>query len=241
MTITTRSGAKLAGAAAASEAQPGSKHKTAEGAGSPSPKRSKKEGPKRRESRAASEPVPSSILEKGIIYFFFRGRVNVDDPSSIDDIARSFLILRPLAHDAKLGRGPIRDDDDAATIRLCVIPKKVLPQSGRDRWIAFVDRSGASFPQLRDEFLASSAYETKTAGTRHRPAATPVAEGVYAITNTGRESHLVYLLTLPAELGEVQRAMGLRERGSFVISTKNPRFPGPAGSRLPEGPEYPAE
>lgn len=190
------------------------------------------------QGRDEPEALPSSILEKGIVYFFFRGRVGIDEPSSVDDIARSYIVLRPIEKDAKLSSGPI---GDAGNTRLCVIPKKVLPQSGRDRWTAFVEKSGASFQQLKDEFLASSEYETKTAGTRHTPAATPIGEGVYAITSTGRESHLAYILTLPEELGEVQREIGLKEKGSFIITTKNPQYPGPANARLPKPPEYPKE
>jgi hypothetical protein len=188
----------------------------------------------------AHDDTPSNILEKGIIYFFFRSRVNASSaPSAISDIARSHILLRPMEPDAKLANNkPI---GDAGNARLFLIPKKTLPQTGRDRWTAFVEKAGVSFAQLRDEFLASSEYETKTAGTRHAPAATPVGEGVYAITSTGRESHLVYLLTLPAEMGEVQREIGLKERGSFVISTKNPEFPGPANARLPKAAEYPKE
>lgn len=189
-------------------------------------------------ARGEYEQVPSSILEKGIIYFFFRSRVGVGEPSDVNEIARSHIILRPLERDAKLGSGSI---GDAGNSRVCVIPKKVLPQSGRERWTAFVEKSGASFQQLKEEFLSSSDYETKTAGTRHTPAATPVGEGVYAITSTGRESHLAYILTLPEELGEVQREMGLKEKGSFIISTKNPQHPGPANARLPKPPEYPKE
>ncbi|KAK4151122.1 hypothetical protein C8A00DRAFT_45631 [Chaetomidium leptoderma] len=246
---------------AAKEAPPGAKHKADEAGGSsPSPKRTKKKdeketklkqpahknGDKKNGISAAkphgrdddSQAVPSSILEKGIIYFFFRGRVNVDEPSGVSEIARSHIILRPIDKDAKLGSGTI---GDAANSRLCLIPKKTLPQSGRDRWIAFVEKSGASFQQLKDEFLASSDYATKTAGTRHAPAATPVGEGVYAITSTGRESHLAYLLTLPEELGEVQREIGLKEKGSFIITTKNPKYPGPANARLPKAAEYPKE
>lgn len=40
--------------------------------------------------------IPSSILEKGIIYFFFRGRVGIEDPQGIEDVARSYIVLRPL-------------------------------------------------------------------------------------------------------------------------------------------------
>ncbi|KAL7924770.1 hypothetical protein ACQKWADRAFT_257280 [Trichoderma austrokoningii] len=180
--------------------------------------------------------VPSSILEKGIIYFFIRGRVDVEKPEKVDDIARSFMILRPIAHDAKLSEGPLRD---AGNTRILVLPKKVLPSSGRERFLSFVEKSGASYDEIKGQFLAGAEYETKTKGTRHTPAATPIGEGVYAITTTGRESHLAYMLTIPQKLGEVQNALKVKEQGSFIISTKNPKYPAPASARLPKDPEYP--
>ncbi|KAK0632924.1 hypothetical protein B0T14DRAFT_416399 [Immersiella caudata] len=257
MTASTRSRAKndqqkedLVEAPPADQAQPGSKHKPkaeeAETSAEPEHKRTKKEDDEPADTAVEphgrskeGETVPSSILEKGIIYFFIRGRVTVgDEPSSVDDIARSFILLRPIAKDAKLGSGTI---GDAGHSRLLAVPKKVFPTNGRERWIAFVEKSGASFAELREDFLSSTEYETKTAGMRTTPAATPVAEGVYAITSTGRESHLVYVLTLPEELGEVQKKLGLKERGGFMVSTKNPEYPGPQNARLPKGPEYPKE
>lgn len=147
-------------------------------------------------------------------------------------------VLRPMDPDAKLGEGPI---GDAGNARLLAVPKKRLPRSGRERWIALVEKTDASFRTLRDGFLASSDYETKTAGHRHAPAATPVGEGVYAVTAAGRASHLAYVLTLPADLGEVQQELGLRERGSFVVSTRNPQYAAPGGVSLPDGPEYPED
>ena len=182
--------------------------------------------------------TPSNIVEKGIIYFFFRSRVNVGSPSDVSDIARSYIVLRPIAQDAKLGHGPI---GDAGNSRLILVPKKTLPQSGRDRWTAFVEKAGASFTDLKEQFLAGAEYTTKTAGQRHTPAASPVGEGIYAITKTGRGSHLAYVLTVPEELGEVQREIGLKEKGSFVVNTKNPEYPSPPNARLPKPPEYPKE
>ena len=182
--------------------------------------------------------TPSSILEKGIIYFFFRGRVNIDDPSNVDDLARSYLVLRPLPHGAKLGDGPIGDDGNN---RILALPKKVLPVSPQDRFMVFVEQAKSTMEDIKKNHLTSSDYDTKTAGTRHTPAATPVAEGVYAITTTGRESHLAYIVTIPSELSEVQRDVGLSERGSFVTSIKNPQYPGPANTNLPQGPEFPQE
>ncbi|KAM0428924.1 hypothetical protein ACHAPT_006724 [Fusarium lateritium] len=187
----------------------------------------------------SEEPnVPSNILEKGIIYFFIRGRVNIEDPESVQDIARSYILLRPIEKDARLGEGTLAD---AGNTRLLALPKKTLPLSGKDRFMTFVEKSGASFDEIKKEFLAASEYETKTTGTRYTPAAKPIGEGVYAMTSTGRESHLAYLTTLPEKLDEVQEELGLKEKGSFIISTKNPQYPGPANAQLPEGPDYPKE
>lgn len=189
------------------------------------------ETPKREES------TPSSILEKGLIYFFFRGRVDIDEPSEVGEIARSYIVLRPIPHGAKLGEGPIGDD---GTNRLLALPKKVLPASPKDRFMVFVEKANVALEEIKLT-LASSDYTTKTVGTRHTPSATPIGEGVYAITTTGRESHLAYILTIPSKLSEVQQDIGLRERGSFVTSVKNPKYPGPANANLPQGPEFPPE
>lgn len=189
------------------------------------------QSPKREES------TPSSILEKGLIYFFFRGRVGIHEPSDVNDIARSYIVLRPLPHGAKLGDGVV---SDAGNNRLLALPKKVLPVSAKDRFMVFVDKANANIEEIKKD-LSSSDYMTKTVGSRHTPAAAPIGEGVYAITTTGRESHLSYILTIPSELNEVQQEVGLKARGSFVTSVKNPQFPGPANTNLPKGPDYPQE
>ena len=91
------------------------------------------------------------------------------------------------------------------------------------------------------EQLSSSEYATKTTGVRHTPAATPIGEGVYAITQTGRETQLAYILTIPAEIDEVQRGIGLRQRGSYATSAKNPQSSAPANVGLPKGADYPQD
>lgn len=190
------------------------------------------------EAGARDEETPSSILEKGIVYFFFRARVNIEEPQGTNDIARSYIVLRPIPHGAKIGEGPIGDDGNC---RLLALPKKVLPLSGKDRFMVFVEKAKASFKELKDDFMSASDYVTKMAGTSHTPAATPIGEGIYAITTTGKESHLAYILTLPSKLEEVQKDIGLRERGSFVVSIKNPDQKAPANVSLPKGPGYPKE
>ncbi|KAF6218673.1 hypothetical protein HO133_006024 [Letharia lupina] len=189
------------------------------------------------DSSKREEATPSSILEKGIIYFFFRGRVGINEPTDVNDIARSYIVLRPVPHGAKLGDGPI---GDAGNNRMLALPKKVLPVSPKDRFMTFVEKANISMDDIKSQ-LSSSDYATKTAGARHTPAATPIGEGVYAITQTGRETHLAYILTIPSELGEIQQGVGLRQRGSYITSAKNPQSSGPANANLPQGAEYPKE
>lgn len=189
------------------------------------------------ESSKREESTPSSILEKGLIYFFFRGRVGIDEPSDVDELARSYIVLRPIPHGAKLGEGPIGDD---GSYRLLALPKKVLPASPKDRFMVFVEKANVALEEIKST-LGASDYATKTLGTRHTPSATPIGEGVYAITSTGRESHLAYILTIPTKVSEVQQDVGLQERGSFVTSVKNPKYPGPANTNLPQGPEFSQE
>ncbi|KAJ4418525.1 hypothetical protein N0V82_005505 [Gnomoniopsis sp. IMI 355080] len=220
------------------EPQPKSEGKNGNSKQEDQPKSSANDGDTAVEPHGRNGSTSSSILEKGIVYFFFRGRVGIDHPERVSDIARSYMVLRPIPKDAKLGDGPI---GDAGNSRLIAIPKKVLPQSGKERWIAFVEKTNESFEKLKEEFLAANDYDTKTAGTRHSPAATPIGEGVYAITTTGRESHLAYMLTLPEKLGEVQTEIGLKEKGSWIISTRNPQFSAPPGTALPQGPDFSKE
>ncbi|KAL2369167.1 hypothetical protein BDBG_01990 [Blastomyces gilchristii SLH14081] len=179
--------------------------------------------------------LPSNVLEKGIIYFFFRGKVGVEEPEGVGDVARSFIVLRPLPSDAKLGQGTTGDNQNC---RLLVLPKKVLPKSTRDRFMGFVEKAHTTVKTIRDSFLAIE-KETATRGTTYTPAATPIAEGAYVITSKDRTSHLAYRLTVPSELGEVQKDIGLQERGSFIASAKNPEYGGPEAARLPQGPDYP--
>jgi uroporphyrinogen-III synthase len=94
---------------------------------------------------------------------------------------------------------------------------------------------------LKEDFFQGSEYETKTMGTRHTPPVTPIGEGVYAMTTTGRTSHLVYMLTVPQKPGDVQHDMGIPEKGSFITSLKNPTRKGPSNVQLPESPDFPED
>lgn len=175
-----------------------------------------------------------------MIYFFIRGRVGVDDPDSVQDLQRSFFVLRPLPPGGKLTDGAIQD---VGNNRLIALPKKVFPKSGKDRFMAFTEKAQVNMDTLKEEFFQGSDYSTKTTGTRHTPEVTPVGEGVYAITSTGGgqgTTHLAYMLTIPSEIGEVQTDLGLAEKGSFALSLKNPESGAPVNA-LPNTAEFPKE
>ncbi|OAQ65556.1 BTB domain-containingtranscription factor [Purpureocillium lilacinum] len=170
------------------------------------------------------------ILELGRISFLFRARVGIADPQAVDDIAQSYIILRPTPQKTIVGGIAHEHHDDVA--RLLVLPKKVLPCASGDKLMAFVDQANMRYSEIKDS-LGPSDYETKTLGVRHLPAATVVGEGLYAITTTGRDSHLSYLTLYPKKLEKYQRLLQLKGHGSFIICTKNPNYPGPSNARLP--------
>ncbi|KAF2115215.1 tetrapyrrole biosynthesis, uroporphyrinogen III synthase [Lophiotrema nucula] len=191
------------------------------------------------ESSQREKKLPSNILEKGIIYFFTRNRVGIEDSDSVGDLQRTFFVLRPLPPGAKIVDGAL---PDLKNNRLLALPKKAFPKSKKDKFMAFVEKAPVTIQDLKDDFFRGSEYETRTQGTRQQQPVATVGEGVYAITRTeDRTTHLAYALTIPTELGEVQEDLGLRSQGSFIISVKNPKRSGPASAQLPQGPEFPEE
>lgn len=199
------------------------------------------EGTAVEEDKQRAKAQPSNIMEKGIIYFFTRGRVGINDPNSPQDLQRSFFVLRPLPPGAKLTDGAIQD---VGNNRLIALPKKVWPKSGKDKFMCFVEKGKTTMADLKETFFQGSEYSTKTVGTRQTPEVTPVGEGVYAMTSTGEgrtTTHLAYMLTIPTEIGEVQKDIGLAEKGSFVLSMKNPESGGPSYAQLPSTPDWPKE
>ncbi|PKS11021.1 hypothetical protein jhhlp_002780 [Lomentospora prolificans] len=183
---------------------------------------------------ASKHKVPPNCLELGMIYFYARPRVEQDDPQGVEDMARSFILLRPIENFDE----PLSDNGKT---RLCIVPKKTFPTTGRERWISFVSKGNEPWSKVTKDELSAREYETKTKGTRHIPAAILAGAGAYAISKTNKGSNLAYILSQPKELGEVQIDLGLKLRGYFTISTRNPVYPAPKNAGLPEGPKYPQE
>jgi len=167
-----RGGAKAKGAgkkAAVKKAEVKGGGKVAEEADEEKEKAPEKEGemadanPKSAVSVSASREQKvedSPIVEKGLVYFFFRGKVNVEYPESMDEVKRSYIILRPLPQGAKLADGKL---EDAGENRLIAIPKKRLPKKGYEKFLTFVEEPSATLQEMRN-YLKGKMYQTKTVG-----------------------------------------------------------------------------
>jgi hypothetical protein len=107
----------------------------------------------------------------------------------------------------------------------------------------FVEKHGISVKDLKENVVAGNdmlpGLKVSFRRTSHTPAATPIAKGIYVVTSTGRKSHLAYHGTIPEPLGEVQKETRINEKGSYVVSVKNPTPPAPENVSLPKGAEYP--
>ncbi len=158
-------------------------------------------------------------LEKGNIYFFYRPKVEQQEPGERADIQRMYFVLSP---------------EDRRRYRLAVVGGKRMPdpsQPGTTRLWGFIDMVRKDPKSIRRE-LEEDTYWTKTRGQRTVPAARPFGEGVYRIAGHNGHTHLVYALELPKKQGEPQREMNLQDQASYIISVKNPLKPSPKGAGL---------
>ena len=159
-------------------------------------------------ARSSLRPSPSArVLERGDIFFFYRPRVEEQDPEGIEDIQRLLMVLSP---------------EGRSRYRLIVIGRKRLPDAAeRNRFWGFVDHVTDTPEELIDE-LRSQKYGTKTRGVRHLPAARPAGEGVYRLVRHDDHTHLIYALELPRHPNEVQRELNIERKADYIVSVMNP-------------------
>lgn len=167
-------------------------------------------------------------LENGHVYFLYRPRVEEHEPREQEDLQQLYMVLSP--HGKK-------------SYRLALIGREKMPDpenKGRGRYWGFIETVEHSGRKLA-EGLTEETYETKTRGTRHRPAARPAGEGVYQIVRHDDHTHLVYALELPRKPGEVQEELNIEDEASYILSIRNPDSGAPPRAGLPkrERAEYP--
>jgi len=188
--------------------------------------------PASEEVKAAEEDLEKQgeVLEHGHIYFFYKPKVEVENPSSIDDVARLHILLKP----------------SSGQSRLIIVGRKYLPdpESHRQPIWAFVKQLADDAGDL-SSYLEKSSYETKTRGTRHVGEDRLIGVGPYCLVYhegekvSDRSSYLAYVLEAPAEIGEVQTEFNLAHEGSFGLSVRNPKTPAPRQAGLSTPADFP--
>ncbi|KAJ7654352.1 hypothetical protein B0H17DRAFT_1099836 [Mycena rosella] len=151
--------------------------------------------------------------ERGHIYFFFRPRVQMDSPASLDDVKNLHMLLVPrppkfgVAEDTRIASADDSKDMDVLPqgadavpasaplyasekhYRLITIGKKTLPDPGKSRRGGRKESFWATVTAVGDDLdalekgLSEKTYGTKTRGTRHDPPARLAARGCYALVN----------------------------------------------------------
>ncbi|KAG0082950.1 hypothetical protein BGZ93_002122, partial [Podila epicladia] len=170
------------------------------------------------------------VLEKGQAYFFYRPKIDVDQPSSPDDVQKLYLLLSPdeaigrlkTAKMSKVSSASKSSRNNKAHHRLIIVPTKSLPkkrqkysQPGSRNW-AFVDTASPDLSAVKKN-LGEYMYSTKTRGDRTQSAARLVAEAryelVYNLDHRPHTSHFIYNLEVPVEPGHVQEAFNIEKAG----------------------------
>ena len=168
----------------------------------------------------------NQIIEKGQIYFFYRCKMDVETPGSLDDIARFEMILMPAGE----SKG-----------RLLVIGKKRLPEiakgESKSRAREWMMNIAVTTPEKLGKALGPVSYETKTRGKRREEGAVPVGEGGYAIVRRDDRTELAYRLKRPEQSGEAQEELGILREACFVIAVRNPEVK--TAGFPDEKPDYP--
>ncbi len=184
---------------------------------------------------AGKKEEPITVFEKGLIYFFFRPKVEPagkeEKPESLEDVQRLYMIMHP--------REP------AGKFRLCVIGHKKMPAPGvrgHKRFWGFVDDVSGKPARIKED-TGGDIHATKTRGVEEQPAARPAAEGDYELLRHGDHTHIIFKLDLPRKPGPVQEELHIPEQASYIISVKNPEQPSPrgVGLRPKQKAEYPPD
>lgn len=175
---------------------------------------------------SSAVPKPEGLVEEGRVYFLYRPRVNVDHPTSVDDIQRFFMILAPTSR-------------PKAPFRLLIIGKKRLPVPEKhERFFGFVEKTAESMEELTGE-LGEVGNQSATRGYRTTEPARICGEGVYEIVSRdARKTSFAYKLEIPQEPGEVQKELQIKKEASYTLSMKNPGNDEPANAGLSNKADY---
>ena len=143
------------------------------------------------------------VLERGVVAFLYRPRVETFAARSLDDVQGFFVVLAP---------------ERGQRARRVRVGRKRLPDTGRhERFWAYVERVGTSASEVIAD-VGPALYWTKTRGLRHQPGPRLAGHGVYAIARHADHVHLAYALAQPGRRGEVQEELRIAPQASYVVA-----------------------
>ncbi len=167
-------------------------------------------------------------IETGEIHFFYRSKLDTDEPSDVEDLQRMYLALVPEAREhARLfivGRKQMPD----------ILPDKAHPSERH--WLLLSD---VGTPAELGQALHPVRYETKTRGERQTPQAIPVGSGRYVIGARDDSTQLAYRLTAPKRPGEALEALNIPREARYVVAVRNPAVKVPGFPDVQ--PDYPQD
>lgn len=147
------------------------------------------------------------LLESGRIAFYYRPRVEEQNPEELDDVQRLLIVLEP---------------DGRSRYRLIAVGRKRLPERGqRERFWGFVD-AVLDHPYDMEALLAAQTYGTKTRGIRHLPAARPAGEGTYWLEDHDGHTHLSWTIESLNLDDPVVADLRLASESRYIVSIANP-------------------
>ena len=157
---------------------------------------------------ARLEEASFLVVESGKIRFFVRPRVEVEAPTSLEDVQRFSFTLAPR------NRGSVR--------RVTVGKKRMPDARVRERQWAYVDRVGSAAQVVSD--LGPRRYTTKTRGVRNQPGVIEVARGTNAIATHRDHAHLLYELEMEDDSvsSTLIRQLRIVPRASYIAAVFNP-------------------
>ncbi len=155
-----------------------------------------------------------SVLQKGQILFFCRPRVEHKEIHNPEDVQHFFIVLKPEMEEHFI---------------FIVVGRKKLPEY--QPYFGFVEKIAANLDQAMT-FLSEEHYVTLTKGEREVSAARYIGMGKYLFIGHEQHTHLIYELSKPSKLSEIQKEFHLKKRGDYLITVKNPLQPSPHGVGL---------
>ncbi|CAG8440169.1 13897_t:CDS:10 [Cetraspora pellucida] len=188
--------------------------------------------------------ISVNTLEKGHVLFLYKPKLGVDNPKSIDDVQRMYMVLIPYLVRPSLDKEPVSsfaqklsagnpdvetdadaDNQSIGKTRVIIVGKKKLPEINKHEcfW-GFVDQTFNNLDDIKKFFDPSDPP------VQYRL----LGRGVYNIVEHNNRTHLAYVLEVPEDPFQLQLEFNVGKKGSYALTVKNPDIANPRNAGLTE-------